>query len=181
MHARVSIRRAIVAGKGGAATVSTPKTGRGRVVDLDPGTVAVLRQWRKDQAAEKMHAGPAWRETGLVFTLEDGGALHPDNVSHAFVAAVRASEQPRIRFHDLRHTHATLCLKAGVPAKVVSERLGHSSIAITLDTYSHVAPGMQGEAAAVVADLVAGAAVSKTLANGTETEQAAARIVPISR
>ena len=86
----------------------------------------------------------------------NGKGLHPQLVSQAFERSVGRAGVPVIRFHDLRHTHATLMLGAGVHPKVVQERLGHASIQITLDTYSHVMPGMQAGAAAKLADLVFG-------------------------
>lgn len=128
----------------------------GRTVNLDQHTVACLRAHRVSQAQERLAAGPAWPDQGLVFTWEDGRGLHPDGVSHEFARLVEASGLPRIRLHDVRHTHATLMLKAGVHPKIVSERLGHSSVAFTLDTYSHVLPGMQAEAAELFADMVVG-------------------------
>ena len=89
-----------------------------------------------------------------MFAREDGTPLHPDLFSDAFWRHVAAAKLPRIRFHDLRHTHATLALAAGVHPKVVSERLGHASIVITLDTYSHAIPALQETAAELVASLV---------------------------
>jgi integrase len=89
-----------------------------------------------------------------VFTLESGEALDPEDVSHYFRQAVKKAMLPQIRLHDLRHTHATLALQAGVHPKVVSERLGHATVSITLDTYSHAIPAMQEEAAALIAGLV---------------------------
>jgi integrase len=78
-----------------------------------------------------------------MFTREDGEALHPEVVTRLFRQAVKKAVLPAIRLHDLRHTHATLALQAGVHPKVVSERLGHATISITLDTYSHAIPAMQ--------------------------------------
>ena len=89
-----------------------------------------------------------------MFTAEDGGPLDPDTISRYWRHAVKQSMLPRIRLHDLRHTHATLALQAGIHPKVVSERLGHATISITLDTYSHAIPAMQEEAAALIASLV---------------------------
>jgi integrase len=89
-----------------------------------------------------------------VFTRDDGQALHPQSVSRAFERAVAAAKLPKIRLHDLRHTHATLALAAGIHPKVVSERLGHATVSITLDTYSHAIPATQEEAAARIANLV---------------------------
>lgn len=136
-----------------------PKSARSRrSIDLDPPTVAALRRWRKAQLEERLAWGPAWIDTGLVFTKEDGTGLHPDCVSDAFERAVRRSGLPKIRLHDLRHTWASLALRAGVNPKVVSERLGHASVSFTLDVYTSVMPGMGAEAAASVASLFTRAA-----------------------
>lgn len=125
-----------------------------RRIDIDPGTVAALKSWRTAQKAERLAAGPAWQNTGLVFTREDGSPVHADHLAGRFAKLVKGSGVKRVRFHDLRHTHATLLLKAGVPIKVVSERLGHASPAFTLQVYAHVLPGQQAEAAAAFAELV---------------------------
>ena len=95
-----------------------------------------------------------WSDSGLVFTTEDGSALDPESVSRWWRLAVKKAMLPKIRLHDLRHTHATLALQAGIHPKVVSERLGHATVSITLDTYSHAIPAMQEEAAALIAGLV---------------------------
>ena len=95
-----------------------------------------------------------WKNTGYVFTKETGEPWHPQMVSRSFAQAIAAAKLPAIRLHDLRHTHATLALQAGIHPKVVSERLGHATISITLDTYSHAIPAMQEEAAAQIAELV---------------------------
>ena len=126
---------------GSKVLVGKPKTARGRrVVVLDEGTAAVLRSLPR---------------TGeLIFCHPDGRNLHPGEVTKAFVTLVDASGLRRIRLHDLRHTHATLALQAGVHPKIVSERLGHSSIAFTLEVYSHALPTLQEEAAAQIASLV---------------------------
>jgi integrase len=89
-----------------------------------------------------------------VFCREDGSPLSPNAFSQTFDRLVRAAGLPRIRLHDLRHTHATLALQAGIHPKVVSERLGHSTVSITLDIYSHAIPAMQESAAELVAALV---------------------------
>src|SRR5450759_3739565 len=125
-----------------------------RVIALDPGTVEVLKAQAARQLDEQKEWDEAWVETGLVFTQENGAALDPESVSRYFRQAVKQSMLPQIRLHDLRHTHATLALQAGVHPKVVSERLGHATIAITLDTYSHAIPAMQEAAAALIAELV---------------------------
>jgi len=136
--------------------VSRPKGGRARSVALDAGTVQALRAHRKAQAAERLTWGPAYDDHGLAFCREDGTQLEPRSFSRAFRRHVELAELPRIRLHDLRHTWATLALGAGVHPKVVSERLGHATIAITLDVYSHVSAGMQHDAADAVAALIRG-------------------------
>ena len=91
-----------------------------------------------------------------MFCQPDGTPIHPDSLSGLFERLANRAGLPRIRFHDLRHTHASLALAAGVHPKVVSERLGHADIALTLNTYSHAIPALQESAATVVADLVLG-------------------------
>jgi integrase len=125
----------------------TPKSGRSnRRIDLDPATVAVLKEHFKRQAEERLAAGPAWVDSGLVFTREDGSPLHPETVSDHFERRVRRAGLPRIRFHDLRHTYATLALEAGMKPWDLSDRLGHSSVAFTLAVYRHAIPSTQREA-----------------------------------
>jgi integrase len=134
---------------------STPKTKRGRrSVSLDATTVMALRSHRKRQLQDRMAWGPAYQDSGLVVTREDGSLVHPDRFTQMFDKHVKNSGLPRIRLHDLRHTHATLALAAGVHHKVVSDRLGHATVAFTLDVYSHAVPALQEEAAERVAALV---------------------------
>jgi integrase len=94
--------------------------------------------------------GDAWADTGLVFCAEDGTAKHPGGYSRDFRQLVKAAGLPRVRLHDLRHTHATLLLEAGRPTKEVSVRLGHASTAFTEDTYMHVTEAMRARAAEVL-------------------------------
>ena len=101
-----------------------------------------------------MEWGPAYPDSGLVVTRENGVLVHPDRFTQMFDKHVKNSGLPRIRLHDLRHTHATLALAAGVHPKVVSERLGHATVAFTLDVYSHAVPALQEEAAERVASLI---------------------------
>jgi len=108
----------------------------------------------QQQLAERLAWGEGWTDTGLVFTREDGTAVHPEWFSDTFDRRVKAAGLPRIRLHDLRHTHASLGLAAGVPVKVMSERLGHSTSAFTADVYQHVTPALEEHAAATVAALV---------------------------
>ncbi len=140
---------------GGGARLGPPKTRTGaRLVPLDPTTIAALTAHREQQRAEALAWESAYRVSDLVFTREDGSPLRPDYVSHLFVRLARKAEVPRIRLHDLRHTNASLALAAGVPLKVVSHRLGHSSLAITSDLYTHVIPAVAEDAARRIASLI---------------------------
>ena len=130
--------------------VSSPKSGRGRTVDLDQSTVEKLREHRNRQLLEKAETW-GWEDTGYVFVKKDGSLLDPNTLTRAFRWIVGHSDLPRIRLHDLRHTHASIAVKAGVPIGVVSERLGHASPEFTLHRYAHVMPGMQREAADMIA------------------------------
>jgi len=151
---RLAVRRALIP-INREVVVSEPKTAKGRrVIALDPGTVEVLKAQAARQLEEQDDWDEGWVETGLVFTAENGAALDPESISRYWRQAVKKSLLPSIRLHDLRHTHATLALQAGIHPKVVSDRLGHATISITLDTYSHAIPAMQEEAAALIAGLV---------------------------
>jgi integrase len=162
---RASIRQTVIAVKH-TAMLGTPKTAKGRrTITLDKGTVAALREHRKQQAAERLLIGPGWTDTDLVFCHVDGTMLHPERFTRGFSEAVRRLGLPPIRLHDLRHGWATLALQAGVHPKVVQERLGHANIGITLDTYSHVVAGLHENAAEDVAALFR--PVSNPLAEGT--------------
>lgn len=155
---RLAIQQTIVA-VGYRIEVSAPKTAKGRrSVALDGQTLQVLRTFRAAVLEERLALGrgkPADDE--LVFQNIDGSPVHPQAFSDRFERLAKAAGLPKIRLHDLRHSHATLALQAGIPAKVVSDRLGHATTAITLDLYSHVSPQMQEEAADRIAALVFGA------------------------
>lgn len=150
----LKVRRALVSTNYRVSEVP-PKTPKSRrEISLDDGTMAALKTWRKSQLEERVKWGPAWIDAGYVFTREDGTPLHPDRVSKIFNQLVVSGGLRRIRLHDLRHGWATLALEAGIPAKVVQERLGHSSIGVTLDVYSHVVKKLDHEAAETVAHLI---------------------------
>ncbi len=142
----------------GVWTVGTPK-GRGdasaksRRLALDGGTVTALRAHRARQLQERMAWGGDWQEVGLVFVREDGSPLNPSTIGQQLTVRAKQAGLPHVRVHDLRHSYATLALEAGVHPKVVSERLGHANIGITLDLYSHVSEGMDRSAADLVAGL----------------------------
>ena len=154
--ARLSVRNAVVT-VSYAVLESTPKSHQARVVDLDPETVEFLREHRVRQQVERDEWGSDYRDGDLVIAKENGEPMHPQSFSQAFERLVRRAGLRRIRLHDLRHTHATIAVRAGVPLKVISERLGHESPAFTLKQYAHVMPGMQAQAAAQVAGLISAA------------------------
>ena len=134
--------------KGGQIIFRQPKSGKGRMIALSPLTVTVLREHWGKQAFERSVLGTVLTGDDLVFSHPDGTPLLPTTVTHAWTKLVRRTGLKPIRLHDARHTHATILLKLGVHPRIVQERLGHSSIQITLDTYSHVVPGLQEAAAA---------------------------------
>jgi integrase len=140
---------------GNQAATAEPKTGSSRRrVALDPVTVQALRDWRERQATKREAFGPGYDPGDWVWAWEDGRPWRPDWVTHEWRDTVVASGLPDIRFHDLRHTWATLALAAGIPAKVVADRLGHSSVKITLDTYTHHVPELDRRAAEQVAGML---------------------------
>jgi integrase len=155
-RARLAVRHTIISVAYEMRT-SDAKTDRSeRVIDLDARTIEVLQSHRTAQRRARQLLGDGYRNHDLVFAKADGEPIHPDVFGDAFERRVSRSDVPRIRFHDLRHTHATLLLQAGVPAKVVSERLGHATVAFTMQVYAHVIPGMQADAAAAFGNLVFG-------------------------
>jgi Phage integrase family len=157
LDARVLVVRQQVVQVGHRVVVGKPKTASGedRPVDLDAGTVGVLRGWRRRQAAERLRAGPAWRDSGLVFTRPDGSGWHPQQVTKRFRQLATAAGLPGCRLHDLRHLSASLQLAAGVDIAVVSKRLGHSALSFTCDTYCHLIGKAGRQAADKTAVLVA--------------------------
>jgi integrase len=126
-----------------------------RSIALSPDAVAVLRQHRRRQAEARLLAGSAYVDRDLVFATGLGTPIEPGNLRRSWLGIIRAAGLPGLRIHDLRHAHATLMLRQGVHPKVVSERLGHASVNITLDTYSHVLPGLQEAAAAALDTILA--------------------------
>ena len=143
---------------GGEEFVDVPKTRRSRrAIDLDPETVSLLKQHRARQRELFLMVGVTATASDRVFTNEVGDPIRPSSIGQAFRRLVGATDLPVIRLHDLRHTHASHLLMAGINVKVVSERLGHASVSFTLDTYGHVMPGQQAEAAAAAAALLGGA------------------------
>jgi integrase len=159
-HGRVSVRQQLV-WAGDKIGFGKPKSKKGiRNISLDPATIEVLRSypvWQLDKC--RMPLGSAYKtDLDLVFARGDGTAHDVDVITHQFKSAVKRAKVKEIRFHDLRHSHASHLLAKGVHPKVVQEQLGHSSITITMDRYSHVIPSMDEEAALKVAAIVDGLA-----------------------
>ena len=145
---RLALNRGLVAiGYDVHQTRGKTRTSR-RSIDLDTTTLDVLAGWRAFQHATFAAVGLDHHD-GWVFTDGDGQPVHPHALSQAFDRVARRACVPIIRLHDLRHTHGSLLIKEGVPVKVVSERLGHANIAFTIETYQHVLPGMQADAATI--------------------------------
>ncbi len=139
----------------GTPEITTPKSRRSRrVLDIDGGTVKILRDHRKRQLEAAEFVGEGWQETGYVFTTVIGTSQHPDNVSKRFVALVKTLDVKYLTLHGLRHTHATHLLSIGKNPRMVSERLGHADVAFTLQVYGHVLPGHQREAAEAAAAML---------------------------
>jgi integrase len=145
----VSVRATLRRMKQGGYTFAPPKTKRSqRQITLTQRAVEVLRRHRLHQNVERLES-PVWEDNDLVFPNTLGRPMDGTNLLHYhFYPLLKRTGLPRIRFHDLRHTAATLLLGRGVNPKIVSEMLGHASVGITLDTYSHVLPTMQQSAAA---------------------------------
>lgn len=156
--ARLSVTQEWILEDGTPTLKPFPKTDAGRrMLSLDPQTISALASHRVRQGKERLAMGRKWLNSrGFVFTEADGSPIHPDTFSERFEQIAKIASLPSIRLHDLRHTYATLSLKAGIPAKVVSARLGHASTTITTDIYQHVTPQMQEEAADTVAKLILG-------------------------
>jgi integrase len=128
-----------------------PKTQKSRrLVPLASIAVEALKAHRTTQVASRLALGTAYEDHGLVFPAPDGRPWNPASFSAAFVKFAAGAGLPKLRFHDLRHSHATQLLRLGIHPKIVSERLGHATTGITLDLYSHVVPGMQEDAVARV-------------------------------
>lgn len=171
---RIHLNRGLIAvGYEIHQTRGKTKTAR-RTIELDATTVAVLQGWRAFQAAEFTAVGidntDEW-----VFTDGDGNTVHPHAVYEAFRRIVHNADVPTLRFHDLRHTHGSLLIKEGIPVKVVSERLGHANIAHTMQTYQHVLPGMQADAADATERLANPRPTTKKPAKATAAKKAIAK------
>lgn len=147
VHGTVTVRRALIwRAKGGGWYFGEPKTTRSRPsIPLPATTMRALVEHRRKQAEERLKAGPGYQQHDLVFATPAGGPLTSNNLKHRHFRPIlkRAKLPQSFRLYDLRHSCATLLLAAGEHPKVVSERSGHTSVTLTLDTYSHVLPTMQ--------------------------------------
>jgi integrase len=144
---RLEVRHTLQRLKGEWSLVE-PKTGRSRrTIRLAPTVLQALKTHRARQAEERLAIGPAWQDHGLVFTREDGSPLDSRALARQMRALLTRSGLPRIRFHDLRHTAGTSLIAEGIPLVMVKDLLGHSTIAITADIYSHVLPPHQEQVA----------------------------------
>lgn len=151
------VRRQLVWVRNTQPTLAEPKTDSGRrTIVLPPVAVAALREHRRRQLQERLLAGPAWQDRwNLVFTTPLGTPINPANLrNRTFYPLLEKAGLPRVRFHDLRHTVASLLLAAGTNVKAVQEQLGHSTARMTLDVYAHTLPGMRQQVAATLERLV---------------------------
>lgn len=142
----IHVRQKLYQRKKGEALYNEPKAKSRRSIDIGAKVVSALKKHQTEQKKQRLAAGEMWQDTGLVCTLQDGTQIHPPTAGSR-IRDITEKLKIDASFHDLRHFHASLLLKQGVHPKVVSERLGHSQISLTMDTYSHLLPGVQRAAA----------------------------------
>jgi site-specific recombinase XerD len=148
-------------GAGNRKLIASTETGRSRVIPIGERVLRALQQHRVRQAKWRLKIGDMYKDQWLIFANETGGLLDAQNiVNRHFKPLLKRAKLPAIRLYDLRHSCATLLMAAGEHPKVVQERLGHSTITLTLDTYTHVVPGMQELASAWLETLLATPAVA---------------------
>ena len=156
----LKIERQLLKPNGNGVKFSAPKTRYGkRSIALGKKTVEILRKHYEQQQADQHKAGEAWKEYGLIFTTQNGTPINARNLLRDYKKLLHSAGLPPIRFHDLRHTAASILLNQGVPVIIVSRRLGHARASITLDIYGHLIPTMQNEVAEMIDDLVMPVAV----------------------
>lgn len=152
---RMHIQRQVQRRKGEGLVFCEPKSASGRrVITLGMATIIKIREHKKVQQKEQLLAGEKWQDYDLIFPTPIGTRLDPSNVLKVYKKCLREAGLPNLRFHDLRHTAATLMLQQNINPKVVQERLGHADISLTLNTYSHVLPSIQEEAAEKMDELL---------------------------
>jgi len=153
----LAVRRTLSETKSSGYIFEPPKNGKGRNVRLTNSALEALKRHRAAQNGERLRLGTFWQDDGLIFPSQRGTPMNAKNLTaRSFKPLLERAGLPRtVRLHDLRHTCATLLLGKGVHPKIVQELLGHATITITLDTYSHVLPNMQGEAVSAMEDVMA--------------------------
>jgi len=145
---QISVSRSIHRLRDGSFIFQQPKSAKGRrTVALSPVATQVLSEYREKTATERLLEGNPLKDNDLVFSKMDGSPIRPNTISRAWSDLAKRCGISASRLHNARHSHASIMLKAGIHPRIVQERLGHSTIAITLDTYSHVSPGLQEAAA----------------------------------
>ena len=151
----IRVERQLVRSRSNGVEFAPPKTKRGkRTVELGTKSIEVLREHSERQFVDRKKEGSDWVEHGLIFTVSNGNPIHYRNLLRDFQNLLRRNGLPVIRFHDLRHTAAAIKLNNKIPDIVVSRRLGHARVSMTLDTYGHLLPGKQTEAAQLMDDLI---------------------------
>jgi integrase len=143
----IYVRQSLQEVKKVGLTFKEPKSGKSRSISITSNLTLELKKLYEQQLKNKLLFGSVYNDLDLVFAQKNGKPFQPTELARNYRKMVNKSGLPYIRFHDLRHTHATLMLQQGIHPKVVSERLGHSTIGITMDTYTHVLPNMQKDAA----------------------------------
>ncbi len=148
IYCQIYVNRSLHQLKNGSFIFTQPKSAKSsRTIALTPSTILMLREYQEKQKLEHEMLGTSLADGDLVFSNLEGKPLRPNTITRAWTTLAAKCGLKVIRLHDARHTHASLMLKQGIHPKVVQERLGHSSIQMTIDTYSHVAPGIQEAAA----------------------------------
>ncbi|MFC1996923.1 tyrosine-type recombinase/integrase [Chloroflexota bacterium] len=151
----IKVERQLIRSKAQTIQYAPPKTRYGkRTIELGAKTIEVLRAHYQRQHVAQMASGDRWQDHGLIFTTRYGGKKHHRNLLRDFKKVLRRADLPEIRWHDLRHTAASLMLNNNVPVIVVSRRLGHARPSITLDVYGHLVPSMQAGVGDMIDDLI---------------------------
>ncbi len=155
--ATVTVRKSLVKARQGGVRFETPKNHKTRAVGLSPDVLDVLMRHRQQQEVERKrasHAGIPWPEHDLVFTSEVGTPIHPDNPKRTLNALCSAAGVPRVRLHDLRHLHSSVCIANGVDPKMLADRLGHARASFTLDRYTHLFAEQRQQSAVSLLDFL---------------------------
>ena len=148
IYSQIYVNRSLHHLKDGSYVFTQPKSAKSRrTIALPPSAILTLKEHRDNAAMDRAMLEVPLTDNDLVFSTIEGKPLRPNTITLAWQTTAAKAGVKVIRLHDARHTHASLMLKQGIHPKIVQERLGHATIAVTLDTYSHVAPGLQEAAA----------------------------------